>query len=193
MPIFSRIGAREFGMTATTRILAVLALVLVPLAFHLVIVETGHLPTIGLLSVGRLVRVSFVTVSAVTHWMIYAGLLTTFALTLRPKREALISAMARRLHGTISEEVRSYTRAVTYAWSIFFAMQLTVSVTLFLFAPLVAWSFFVNVLDIPFVAAMFAAEYAFRICWLSDPPRHSLSAIVTMIADVRKSRETWAS
>lgn len=181
------------GGPAVTRIFAVLAVVLVPIAFHLVIVETAHLPVTGVLSIGRLLRISFVTVSAVTHWMIYAGLLTTFAVTLRPKREALITAMARRLHGTISEEVRVYTRAVTYAWSIFFALQLTTSVTLFFFAPLDAWSFFVNVLDIPLVVAMFAAEYAFRICWLSDPPRHSLSAIMSMVADVRKSREKWAN
>jgi uncharacterized membrane protein len=101
--------------------------------------------------------------------------------------------MARRLHGTISEEVRSYTRRVTYAWCVFFAMQLTASVALFVFAPLVLWSFFVNILDIPLVATMFVAEYLFRIHWLQDPPRHSLSAILSMIADVRKAREEWAS
>jgi uncharacterized membrane protein len=101
--------------------------------------------------------------------------------------------MARKLHGTISEEVRIYTRQATYAWCVFFAMQLTISVVLFLFAPLVVWSFFVNVLDLPLVAAMFAGEYLFRIHWLKNPPRHSLSAILSMIADIRKAREDWAS
>ena len=58
---------------------------------------------------------------------------------------------------------------------------------------LVVWSFFVNVLDIPLVATMFIAEYLFRIHWLKNPPRHSLSAMLSMIADVRKAREEWAS
>jgi len=51
----------------------------------------------------------------------------------------------------------------------------------------------VNVLDLPLVVTMFVAEYLFRIHWLSNPPRHSFSAIVSMIADVRKAREEWAS
>lgn len=174
------------------RLLAVVGIVLVPLLFHFFIVETGHLAFTGKLSVLGLFRASFVTVSAVTHWTIYAGLLFTFAATLRPGREALITFMARRLHGTISEEVRSYTRAVTYAWCVFFATQLTISVVLFVFAPLVVWSFFANVLDLPLVVTMFTAEYLFRIHWLEDPPRHSLAAILSMVADVRKAREEWA-
>lgn len=174
------------------RILAIVGLVLVPVAFHFIIVETGHLPAPHGLSLALLFRFSFVTVSAITHWAIYAGLLTTFAVTLRPKREALLTTMARKLHGPLSDEVTVYTRQATFAWCLFFAAQLTASVTLFLFAPLVVWSFFVNVLDVPLVATMFAAEYVFRICWLQNPPRQSLSAIVGMIADIRKPREEWA-
>lgn len=174
------------------RILAIAAIVLVPVAFHFIIVATGHLPVPPGLSLAFLFRFSFVTVSALAHWTIYAGLLTTFAVTLRPKHEALLTTMARKLHGTISEEVTVYTRQATFAWCFFFAAQLTASVTLFLFAPLVVWSFFVNVLDIPLVATMFAAEYLFRIHWLQNPPRQSFSAIVRIIADIRKPREEWA-
>jgi uncharacterized membrane protein len=60
---------------------------------------------------------------------------------------------------------------------------------LFCFAPLVIWSFFVNILDLPLVVAMFAAEYAVRLRCLRDPPRHSLAAIVNMIAEIRKPQE----
>jgi uncharacterized membrane protein len=174
------------------RILAVTGLVLVPVAFHFIIVATGHLPTSSRLSLAFLFRFSFVTVSAITHWAIYAGLLITFAVTLRPKREALLTTMAGKLHGPLSAEVTVYTRQATFAWCIFFAGQLAASVTLFFFAPLVVWSFFVNVLDIPLVLAMFAAEYFFRIHWLRNPPRQSLSAIVNVIATIRKPREEWA-
>jgi hypothetical protein len=41
----------------------------------------------------------------------------------------------------------------------------------------------VNVLDIPLVATMFAAEYACRLCILRDPPRHSLAMILRMVGD----------
>jgi len=175
------------------RLLALLGIVAVPLLFHFIIVETNGVPFIGKLSILLLFKASFITVAALAHWTIYAGLLLTFAVTLRPGREALLTFMARRLHGTISEEVRIYTRHVTFAWCFFFAMQLTMSVILFVFAPLVVWSFFVNVLDIPLVATMFVAEYIFRIHWLQNPPRHSLSAMLSMVADVRKAREEWAS
>jgi hypothetical protein len=175
------------------RLFAVLGIILVPLLFHFFIVETSEIPFIGNLSILLLAKAGFVTVAAAVHWMIYAGLLLTFAVTLRPGREPLLTFMARRIHGTISGEVRVYTRQVTFAWCVFFAMQLTTSVALFIFAPLVVWSFFVNILDIPLVATMFIAEYIFRIHWLQNPPRHSLSAIVSMIADVRKVREERAS
>lgn len=175
------------------RLFAVLGIVVIPLLFHFFIVETSEVPFFGGLSLMQLFRASFITVAAVTHWAIYTGLLLTFAVTLRPGREALLTFMARRMHGAISEEVRIYTRRVTYVWCGFFAMQLVTSVALFFFAPLVAWSFFANVLDIPLVATMFVAEYIFRIHYLQNPPRHSLSAILSMIADVRKAREEWAS
>ena len=175
------------------RLLAVLGIVVVPLLFHFFIVETSGLPFIGDLSIWLLFRTSFITVAAVVHWTIYAGLLLTFAVTLRRGREALLTFMARKLHGTISEEVRIYTRQVTFAWCAFFATQLVISIVLFVFSPLVVWSFFANVLDIPLVATMFVGEYLFRLYWLKNPPRHSLSAILSMVADVRKAREEWAS
>jgi hypothetical protein len=175
------------------RLLAVLGIVFIPLLFHFIIVETNGVPLIGKLSLLVLFKASFITAAAVAHWSIYTGLLLTFAMTLRPGREALLTFMARKLHGTISEEVRNYTRRVTYVWCGFFALQLATSVALFVFAPLVVWSFFVNVLDLPLVATMFLAEYLFRIHWLQNPPRHSLAAIVSMIGDVRKAREEWAS
>ena len=171
---------------------AIIALVAVPIMFHIVIVETSHVSLSSGLSLGALCRFGVITISAITHWAIYSGLLLTFAMTLRPGREALISGVARRLHGPLAPELATYTRCVTIAWCCFFAAQLTTSVTLFFFAPLPVWSFFVNILDIPLVVAMFAAEYLVRLRWLQDPPRHSLAAIIGMIADIRKPREEAA-
>ncbi len=171
---------------ARSPLLAVLALGVLPVLFHLTIVETSHIHFTTALSFGVLFKFGFVTISALTHWAIYCGLLLTFALTLRRGHEPLITAMARRMHGDLSSELLLYTRRVTIVWSCFFAVQLTMSIALFCFAPLVVWSFFVNILDLPLVVAMFSAEYAFRIRYLQNPPRHSLSAILNMVTELRK-------
>lgn len=151
-----------------------------PLLFHLAIMATHKIP-LGFSAIG-LAKLSFITVAAAMHWGLYASLLATFALTLRPGRTPLITAMAYRLHGTLTEEMIHYTRGVTIAWSAFFTVQLATSISLFCFAPLTAWSFFVNVLDIPLVATMFAAEYGCRLCVLQNPPRHSLAMMVRMVS-----------
>jgi uncharacterized membrane protein len=165
--------------------LSVIGLALVPVLFHLVIVATSGTRLAIVPRVGVLFKLGFVTASALTHWSIYTILLVTFASTLRPGHDPLISAMARRMHEMTAELMR-YTRRVTIAWTVFFALQLATSILLFWFAPLVVWSFFVNILDIPLVALMFASEYAVRLRCLRDPPRHSLAAIMRMVADIRK-------
>ncbi len=164
---------------------AILALCIAPVLLHLAIVATGHVRLGWTAGFGTVFKLGFVTASALTHWVIYSSLLLTFGLTLRPGREPLITAMARRLHGDIADELALYTRRVTIAWCGFFCWQLAVSVTLFCFAPLVVWAFFVNILDIPLVIAMFAAEYACRLRCLRDPPRHSLAMILNMVAETR--------
>jgi hypothetical protein len=178
-------------MPATPRkgVLAVTALVVVPILFHTVIVETGGVPLTSGLGLGALCKFSFVTISALTHWSIYAGLLLFFGRTLRPGREALVTGMARSMHGPISPELEIYTRRVTIAWCCFFVTQLVTSLALFFFAPLLVWSFFVNILDVPLVIAMFTAEYLVRLRCLQNPPRDSLSAIFGMIANIRKAPE----
>lgn len=164
------------------------ALIVLPVAFHLAIVETGHIPLALAPRFGVLFKLGFVSAAALAHWTIYGGLLLTFGLTLRPGHDPLVTAMTRRLHGAIPDELATYTRRVTIAWCGFFAAQLTASVTLFLFAPLVVWSFFVNILDLPLVVAMFAAESVVRRHCLRNPPRLSLAAIIDMVADLRKAR-----
>lgn len=168
--------------------MAVLAIALVPVFFHLIVIKTSAIPLALQPNLGSLCKLGFVTVSALTHWGIYGSLLAAFALTLRPGHEPLITNMARRIHGEIDRELLSYTRCVTIAWVVFFTTQLSLSVGLFLFGPLIVWSFFVNILDIPLVAMMFAGEYAVRLRCLSHPPRHSLSTIFRMVADPMRQR-----
>jgi hypothetical protein len=160
---------------------AVAIIVAVSVLFHVVIVETGKVPVN--FSIGGLFRLGFIGFPALAHWSLYTSLLATFALTLRRGHVPLITAMAARMHGTLSDEMTRYTRWVTVAWAMFFSAQLLTSVALFCFAPLTVWSVFVNLLDIPLVATMFAAEYACRLRVLRHPPRHSLAMIFEMVTD----------
>lgn len=166
---------------ARSPLVAVGIILVTSVLFHIVIVETRKLPLT--FSVGGLFKLSFIGFSALAHWSLYASLLGTFALTLRAGHTPLITSMAYRLHDTLSEEIIRYTRHVTIAWVLFFAAQLLTSISLFCFASLTAWSVFVNLLDIPLVVTMFAAEYAVRLRVLRHPPRHSFRMIFDMVSD----------
>ena len=100
--------------------------------------------------------------SGVTHALLYAGLLTLFASSLRSGRTDLVTTIALRFDDARTPDKRRYTRRVTQAWCGFFAAQLLGSAALLLFASPAAWSLFVNVLDGPSVVLMFIAEYTVR-------------------------------
>ncbi len=162
---------------------ALLVFAIVPILFEAVIVATRHVRLSLATGLPGMFKIGFVTASALSHWGIYSSLLVMFGLTLRRDREPLITTMARRMHGELTPEMLRYTGQVTRVWTCFFAFQLTVSVSLFCFAPLIVWSTFVNILDLPMVAALFAAEYFCRLRLLRDPPRHSIGAILNMVAN----------
>jgi uncharacterized membrane protein len=114
---------------------------------------------------------------------IYLLLLWVFARTLAPGREALVTRLARRVHGSLPDDITSYTRRVTWAWSLFFAAMAAGSVTLFAFASLEAWSLFANVMSLPLIASMFVAEYAYRISRYRDFGHVSLLTAVRAFRD----------
>lgn len=163
-------------------IAVITAFAVVPLLFHAVIVYTRHV-RLSPSSPAGLFKLGFVGAAALSHWAIYGSLLVTFGSSLRRGRVPLITAMARRMHGELSEEMVRYTGQVTRAWCGFFVFQLSTSILLFCFAPLLWWSTFVNLLDIPMVAAMFGAEHLCRRHCLRNPPRLSFSAILNLVSD----------
>lgn len=89
-------------------------------------------------------------------------LLWFFGRTLVPGREPLVTAIARLIRGSLAAELERYSRRVTWAWCVFFAAMAATSCVLAELAPLAVWSFFANVLELPLVALMFVAEYAYR-------------------------------
>lgn len=118
---------------------------------------------LALVSAFQAARPVLMAATGLTHALIHGGLLAWFASSLLPGREALVSSLARQVHGPLDAEMAGYTRNVTKAWCVFFGAQLATSAALFAFAPTEDWSLFVNVLDLPFVAAMFLGEYLFRL------------------------------
>jgi hypothetical protein len=66
---------------ARARIPAVAALIVVPLLIHTAIVETGRGHVGAVTGLGSVFRIGLVSICAVTHWVIYGGLLFVRAAT----------------------------------------------------------------------------------------------------------------
>lgn len=177
------------------------ALVLIPLAVAAgwaIAVELGVRLTIILMSALALIALAAVSLFGLPHPALIFGLphltanlfmLWFFARTLKNGREPLITSFARQLARTpLSAELETYTRRVTLAWSLFFALQIAVSLGMYAFGPLEAWSMFINILSGPLVAVMFMSEYTYRVLRFRDPDQSSLVASLQVFA-----RESAAS
>ena len=82
-----------------------------------------------------------------------------------------------------------FTRNLTIAWCVFFAAQLIASALLFAFAALATWSLFVNLLNLPLLALMFAGQFVYRRVRHPDYPRASVwRAIEAFTKDASLSR-----
>jgi uncharacterized membrane protein len=92
----------------------------------------------------------------------YGLLAAGFGRSLRTGEVALCTRLADKLHGPLSAAEILYTRRVTLAWTLFFALMGVTVVVLYVTAPRTVWSAFVNFLATPLIVAMFAAEYAVR-------------------------------
>jgi len=121
------------------------------------------------------------------HITVYLLLLWFFGRTLRAGREPLVTRIARHEHGTLPAEIELYTRHVTWAWCIFFAIMAGTSALLFAFAPLAAWSWFANVLNIPLLILMFVAEYTFRVLRFPAFSHASFFTAIRAFRDLRRA------
>lgn len=119
------------------------------------------------------------------HGIVYISLLTCFAMSLRPNREPVVTGFARRIRLTMPDKVVRYTRQVTIAWCAFFAAQIVLSAVLLLVAPAAVWFAFVNLLNMPLVAAMILAEFGCRRILFRHEPRTSLSETLSAMRHAR--------
>ncbi len=100
----------------------------------------------------------------VDHAGVNLALAWVFARTLAPGHEPLCTAFARVIHrGAVPPEVERYTRGVTVAWSVFFALVAFASVVLYAAGFHTAWSLLATVASPVLVGLMFAVEYAVRL------------------------------
>lgn len=123
-------------------------------------------------------RLGLAAAYGVPHAAIYVFLLYLFGHTLLPGREALITRLARRVHGTLPPYMEAYTRRLTVAWCVFFIAQLLASGLLFAFARLVTWSMFINLLNFPLLLLMFVGEYRYRAARYRDYPHATIAQTI---------------
>ena len=137
-------------------------------------------------------RLGLAVSSGISHAGINLFLLWYFGRTLAPGREPLITRYARRVHGTLQPAMERLTRELTVAWCVFFSAQLIASALLYAFAPLNAWSLFINFLNFPLLAIMFVGQFAYRTLRYPDCPQASIWQAVeafTKDASLSKSVE----
>ena len=119
-------------------------------------------------------RIGLQAVNGLSHATLNLFLFWLFGHTLLPGREPLIAQISRKVNGQLYPEVVNYTRYVTIAWCLYAAAQVLISLLLYLFASLEAWSFFVNILNLPLLISMFVVEKAYRTIRFPDHPKTSI-------------------
>lgn len=150
----------------------------------------GGLAVLGLLAwLWPALRQNVALLYFVQHLGTNLALAIFFGRSLFGPREALVTQFSRKAHGgVISTAKARYTRQVTVAWSVFFLASALLSTALFWLAPPAAWSVFANLLTLPLIVLMFAAEHCFRYRLLSPGDRSSVADTVRAYRAARQRR-----
>jgi uncharacterized membrane protein len=124
--------------------------------------------------------------TGLTHAAVQISLLAAFGSTLAPGREPLVTQIVRKARTTPPPpEMLSYARFVTQLWCGFFILQLVISLVLLIAAPLPVWSFFINVLAVPLVIALFLLEFAYHTWRFRHLPRSKFADLVRVSSAMR--------
>ena len=134
---------------------------------------------------GLSMRSAALALIGVCHAAIYCGLLIWFTSSLKPGREPIVTALARRVRRTTPDKVVRYTRKVTIAWCLFFVTQLALSAALLLLAPANVWSSFLSLLNVPLLLAMLIGEFSIRLIIFRHEPRTSLADTLSAMRHAR--------
>jgi uncharacterized membrane protein len=96
------------------------------------------------------------------HGGIHAALAAMFGLTLRPGGTPFITALALRVHRTVTPPMQQYTRRLTQIWVAYFLGMIALSFALYALAPWSWWSLFCNVITPLAVLVLFVGEQGWR-------------------------------
>ncbi|MCP3662654.1 MAG: hypothetical protein GY696_09195 [Gammaproteobacteria bacterium] len=106
--------------------------------------------------------------------LIYTVLAAIFGSTLLPGQRPLTTRLAQCIKGDISDREANYSRGVTLAWTLLFALLALTAFMLGHRGDLMAWSLFTNAISYLIIAAMFVIEYFVRRWWLPGEVAYSL-------------------
>jgi uncharacterized membrane protein len=108
-----------------------------------------------------------------------------FGRTLARGRQPLIARFAALEQGTLTDELASYARLITWLWTLLFALAALASVGLALSGSRDAWSLFTNFINYGLVAALFLGEYAYRRLRFRNYRHQSLAEFLRNLRRVR--------
>jgi uncharacterized membrane protein len=94
--------------------------------------------------------------------IINLGLAAWFGVTLRAGREPMISRFARIERGTLQPDLVTYTRQLTFVWTLFFVAMAAISAALAALPSPAPWAWFTSLGDWLCVAALFFGELVYR-------------------------------
>ena len=117
------------------------------------------------------------------HVAIHLLLALVFGLTLLAGREPLVTALARRVHGTMTPAMAAYSRKVTAAWTGYFVAMATLSLVLYAVTPFDVWAAFANLVTPLAILVMFIGEYLLRYRLHPEFERATLAQAVRAYAD----------
>jgi len=123
------------------------------------------------------------TLYLVQHVAIHFLLAFVFGSTLAPGREPLVTALARRVHGSLTPAMIAYSRKVNVAWTIYFVAMALASVVVFATAPFAVWATFANLVTPLAIVVMFVGEYLLRYRLHPEFERATLAQAMRAYAD----------
>lgn len=171
-----------------------------PLLQWLALLAVIAIPVSAALLRGRpLFWLGFVLAAGLLWWLVHAGggqyalylpplllpgaLAASFALSLRPGRTPLITAIADAARGPLTPRIARYTRRLTLFWALLTASLLAIALLLSCTGPLWLWSLFTNFITYAVLGAVFAVEYLLRRRWY---PEHDHPGFLDYLAIVVK-------